>query len=453
LKGAARVKDTEANPGRRQDAARADVLRAGPPAPFAEARHLALRDQLEGWLHTHGRLLEGDATHVAVDDRAAHALLLSFGAADGGEGTVLGSMSGAEGSTSDVARAADATLWRTLFADLTRDRAEEPRNVTALALTRELVAPRSARADALLGVQGLVTLALHASRQHAPRGASALAALRLQDDIREGRALGAFALTEPEGGSDLASLRTTAQRRGQGFVLSGRKTFVSCAGLAAQVLVLARTAEAGVRGLSLFLVPLHGPEASRVSVRPLALLAPHDIGEVTFHDVPLPEHALLGRENEGFSLVREALTVMRPTVGAAALGLAGRALREARAFLSQRVAFGRPLAENETLRARLADHVAELTAMRLLVYRATWLADRTTPEERGELAHASSVAKLYATEAAQRIVDDALQMHGGQGVLVGSTVERLYREVRALRLYEGTSEIQRALVARSLFGR
>jgi len=334
-------------------------------------------------------------------------------------------------------------------------------DVTAFAMLREALAPLSARADALVGVQGLVLATsgaiLHAAATEAETGIDDLRAFR--DGVAAGRRLGAFALTEPEAGSDLHALTTTATPTGAGgYLLRGTKTFISCAGVASAVLVLARVPEAEGSHLDLFLVPRDAPGLGLTS---LALLAPHDIGTLLFDGVAVTEAARVTRRGQGLTFALSALTTMRSTVGAAALGLAARALQETRTFLQMRRAFGHPLAANEALRARLADHVTAWEAARLLVYRATWLASQPlSPESdreeqrrvRDERSRAASLAKLHATEAAQRIVDDAVQMHGARGVLAGEVVERLYREVRALRIYEGTSEIQRALIARAFLG-
>lgn len=335
------------------------------------------------------------------------------------------------------------------------------RDVTAFAMLREGLAPLSARADALVGVQGLVLATADAALEAAPttsERAASLAVLReFRDGIAQGRLLGAFALTEPEAGSDLHAVTTTAAPAAGGYILRGTKTFISCASVASAVLVLARVPESDSH-LDLFLVRRDTPG---VGVASLTLLAPHDIGSLVFDGVVLKDDARVSHDGRGLAFALSALTIMRSTVGAAALGLGARALEETRAFLQTRRAFGRPLAANDALRARLADHVTAWEAARLLVYRATWLASQPLPpgqdrhesrRERDERARAASLAKLHATEAAQRIVDDAVQMHGARGVLEGEVVARLYREVRSLRIYEGTSEIQRTLIARAFFG-
>ncbi|HVL87439.1 MAG TPA: acyl-CoA dehydrogenase family protein [Candidatus Thermoplasmatota archaeon] len=310
--------------------------------------------------------------------------------------------------------------------------------VRSVASVREGIAYGSGLADAMLALQGLgslpITLAgTDAQRRHwLPR-------------VADGRAIAAFAVTEPEAGSDVASMQCLARETPEGWTLSGTKTFISNAGLADLYAVFAKTdPERGHRGVSAFLVPGDTPG---LSVTPLRLLAHHPIGTVRFDGVRVPPDAILGRRGEGFKLALATLDRMRPTVAAAACGMASRALDLALARAKSRRQFGRALGENQGLRWRLAEAATDLQAARLLVYRAAWLADagkeRVTTE--------SAQAKLFATEAAQRIVDFALQVHGGQGTVAGSPVERLYREVRALRIYEGTSEVLRDVVARSLF--
>jgi acyl-CoA dehydrogenase len=259
--------------------------------------------------------------------------------------------------------------------------------------------------------------------------------------VARGEVVCAFAVTEPSAGSDLAGVRTRAENDGALWRLTGLKTFISNAGIAKLYTVLARSSEApGHKGLSMFLVDA---EAGGLHVKPLETIAPHPLGEVRFEGTPA---LLLGAEGGGFSLALRTLDTFRPSVGAAACGLAARALDEALSWTRARRQFDRPLSEFQATRLALAEMHAELQAARLLVRHAAWRADLGA-ESRGLDA---SVAKLSATESAQRIVDRALQLHGGTGVLRGSTVERLYREVRALRIYEGTSEIQKLVIAREL---
>jgi len=254
-------------------------------------------------------------------------------------------------------------------------------------------------------------------------------------------------ITEPGAGSDLGAIETTARRDGDGYVLQGVKSFISNAGLATFYTVLARTGqpEDGRDGLAFFLV-----EAGRPGLRtePQRLLSPHPIGELHFDGCRVDAESRLGEEGEGFRLAVETLNFFRPSVGAAAVGFADRALDEARDRVSARVQFGRELAKFQGVQFMLADMATGTEAARLLVQRAAAAQDAGAP--RPALA---SMAKLFATENAGRVVDAALQLHGASGLVAGSILERLYREVRALRIYEGTSEIQRSIIAREILRR
>jgi acyl-CoA dehydrogenase len=259
--------------------------------------------------------------------------------------------------------------------------------------------------------------------------------------VASGQVLCAIALTEPEAGSDLASVRCRGERDGALWRLTGVKTLISNAGIAGLYTVLARTGpQEGAKALSVFLVDGGAPG---LSTHPLEPMAPHPLGEVRLDAVPA---VMLGDEGAGYKLVLATLDVIRPSVGAAACGLAERALDEALRWSLARRQFGRPLAELQATQMALADMHVELEAARLLVRRAAWLKDQG--QER--ISREAAAAKLFATEMAQRVVDRAVQIHGGQGLLRGATVERLYREVRALRITEGATEIQKLIVAGSL---
>jgi acyl-CoA dehydrogenase len=313
-------------------------------------------------------------------------------------------------------------------------------DLRSLCVAREILAAASAVADSVFAVQGLALQPIlragsDALRQrYLPRGLG-------------GESIGAFALTEPDAGSDLAGIRTTARRDGAAYVLDGVKTLISNAGIADFFVVFAvvdHAPEEGRRPLSGFVVDADTPG---VGVAPLAMLAPHPIGEVRFDGAVVSDDRRLGPEGEGMALALGTLDLFRPSVGAAACGLASRALAEAIGFTDSRRQFGSRLADFQATRFALAEMQTELDAARLLVYRAAWLKDR---EPSGRISQEGSIAKLFATEAAQRIVDRAVQLHGGAGVRRGVVVERLYREVRALRIYEGTSEIQRLIIAKSM---
>jgi acyl-CoA dehydrogenase len=307
-------------------------------------------------------------------------------------------------------------------------------DLRSLVVVRESLAYFSSLADSAFAMQGLGshTIAVAGTDVQKNRWLPAVAA---------GQVLCAFALTEPEAGSNLASVRCRGERDGALWRLTGVKTLISNAGIAGLYTVLARTGpQEGSKALSVFLVDGGAPG---LSTHPLESMAPHPLGEVRLDAVPA---VLLGEEGAGYRLVLATLDVFRPSVGAAACGLAHRAFDEALRWSLARRQFGKPLSELQAIRMSLADMHVELEAARLLVRRAAWLKDQG--QER--ITREAAGAKLFATEMAQRVVDRAVQIHGGQGVLRGATVERLYREVRSLRLDEGASEIQKLIVAGSL---
>jgi acyl-CoA dehydrogenase len=308
----------------------------------------------------------------------------------------------------------------------------------SLCLAREAIAACSAFADSVFAVHGLGTYPVVLAGND-------LLKRRYLGEAARGKAIAAFALTEPEAGSDPAGVQTAAERAGDEYVISGTKTFISNAGLASFYVVFARTGPgAGSKGLTAFVVDAGAP-GFRVE-RQIALLAPHPIGELRFEECRVPAHHRLGAEGDGLKIALSTLDVFRSSVGAAACGMAARALQEAIAYARSRRQFGSALSEFQATRMALADMATELDAARLLVYRAAWTKDRGA----ARVTRESSMAKVFATEAAQRIVDRAVQIHGGVGVTRGAAVERLYREVRALRIYEGTSEIQRLVIAQQV---
>jgi alkylation response protein AidB-like acyl-CoA dehydrogenase len=262
--------------------------------------------------------------------------------------------------------------------------------------------------------------------------------------LARGEQVPAFALTEPEAGSDAGALATRAERDGDGWRLTGVKRFISNAPAADLYVVFARSApERGAKGISAFIVP---GDAPGLSGTPMHTLAPHVIGELTFDGCRVPAASLLGAEHEGWRVAMGTLDVFRASVGAQAVGLAQAALDLALGHARSRVQFGQPLAQFQLVQAKLADMATELRAARLLVYSAARLKDAGAARVTLE----SSMAKLFATEMAHRVIDQAVQIHGGLGVLRGAPIERLYREARAPRIYEGTSEIQRLIIARQL---
>jgi acyl-CoA dehydrogenase len=314
----------------------------------------------------------------------------------------------------------------------------ERQDLRGCCLVREALAAASPLADAVFALQGLGATPILLAGDAAARERWAAPAIR-------GEAMGAFAMTEPEAGSDVGSLATRALRDGSGYLLTGTKTFISNAGIADFYVVFAATdPAAGTRGLSCFVVPADA-EGLRF-VRPLVMSAPHPLGEIAFEECRVPASARLGAENAGFKLGMATLDRLRPTVAAAAVGMGARALNEALAHAAGRTQFGQPLAAFQLVQEKLARMATDLAAARLLAYRAAWEKDRGA--ERISLE--AAMAKAYATEAAQRVIDDAVQILGGRGVLADHPVDRLYRSVRALRIYEGTTEIQHLIIARHL---
>jgi alkylation response protein AidB-like acyl-CoA dehydrogenase len=330
---------------------------------------------------------------------------------------------------------------RTLLTLMAGERLYEPirsGDLRALCLTREIVAAANPLADAVLALQALGGTPIAMAGTDAQRE-------RWLEAICSGRAMAAFAMTEPDAGSDVAAMRTSARRDGSGWAIDGDKHLISNAGIADIYVVFAVTTPGvGHRGLSAFLVPADTP--GLVFAGPQVLAAPHPLGRIRFQSCHVPSDALLGEVDRGFKLGMMALDALRPSVGAAACGMATRALVATLAHATSRRQFGAPLASFQLIREKIGRLATELEAARLLVYRAAWCRDT----ERGRITLEAAMAKSFATEAAQRIVDEAVQIAGGIGVLVGHPVERLYRAVRALRIYEGTTEMQRLIIADQL---
>jgi acyl-CoA dehydrogenase len=307
-------------------------------------------------------------------------------------------------------------------------------------LARESLGAASPLADAVFALQGLGTLPILLAGSPALQETFAAPAMA-------GRAMAAFAMTEEGAGSDVAAMRTTARRDGSDYVLDGVKSFISNAGIADFYTLFASTdPAAGGKGISCFVVPANSKGLRFVKAQVLS--APHPLGEIALEACRVPASHRLGDEGRGFGLGLKTLDRLRATVGAAACGMAARALEEALGHVRVRRQFGKPLADFQLVQARLARMATELAAARLLVYRAAWTADQGAERVTMEAA----MAKSYATEAAQRIVDDAVQLLGGSGVLAEHPVDRLYRSVRALRIYEGTTEIQQLVIAGALLG-
>ena len=307
-------------------------------------------------------------------------------------------------------------------------------DVRALCIARETLAWHSGLADFAFAMQGLGSgpISLFGSDDQKRRWLPSIAA---------GETIAAFAISESEAGSDVGAMTTVARRDGGGFVIDGAKTWISNAGIADRYVVFARFPEGGERGFVALVVDADNP-GLRVTER-IDVTAPHPLGTVVFDGCRVGGDALLGEAGGGMKVALGTLDVFRSTVGAAALGFARRALDEAVAWSAERRVFGIPLSEHQLTRAALAEMAVDVDASALLVYRAAWTRDTGAARVTREAA----MAKLHATEAAQRVVDRAVQLLGARGVVRGSVVEMLYRDVRALRIYEGTSEVQKLVIA------
>lgn len=369
--------------------------------PFFEPRHRELSAALEAWCAAHLPVDHGDV------DAACKSLVAALG---------------------------QAGFLRHSGAD-----ADEALDVRSLCLIRETLARHDALADFAFAMQGLGMGAVTLFGSEAQRA--------WLEKTRSGRAIAAFALTEPGAGSDVANTATLAERAPGGWRLSGEKTYISNGGIADLYVIFARTGEApGARGLSAFLMP--ADSAGLTIAERIEVIAPHPLARLKLDGVMLPDAALIGRPGEGFKIAMSVLDVFRPTVGAAALGMARRGLDEALARVRRPRAGGGTLADHQIVQGHLADMAVRVDAAALLVYRAAWTKDMGAPR----ITREAAMAKLYATEAAQEVIDTALQLHGGDGVRHGSAVEALYRDIRALRIYEGASDVQRVIIARSVLG-
>jgi acyl-CoA dehydrogenase len=308
-------------------------------------------------------------------------------------------------------------------------------DVRTLCLARETLAYHSAMADFAFAMQGLgsgaVTLfgSLELKKRYLPM-------------VANGRCIPAFALSERQAGSDVAALATKAVRKDDTYTIDGEKTWISNAGIADLYIVFARTSDEGAKGLTAFAIDAATPGFS-VGKR-IETISPHPLGTLQFDSVRIPATRRIGAEGDGFKVAMATLDVFRSTVGAAALGFARRALDETSAHVKSRQLFGAPLAAQQLTQAAIAEMATDVDASALLVYRAAWTKDSGAPRVTREAA----MAKWFATEAAGRVCDRAVQLFGGRGVTHGETVERLYRDVRALRIYEGASEIQQLVIAR-----
>ena len=318
--------------------------------------------------------------------------------------------------------------------------ATEYLDVRSLALCRETLSYHSGLADFSFAMQGLGS------------GAISLFGTEIQQStylpgIAAGKLIAAFALSEADAGADVAALAMTADRDGDTYILNGEKTWISNGGIADFYCVFARTGEApGARGLSAFVVDA---TASGLSIADrIDTIAPHPLAKLSFVDCRVSVDAMIGGPGEGFKVAMATLDIFRTTVAAAALGFARRALDAALQHTSRRKLFGEPLSALQMTESAIADMATEIDASALLIYRSAWAKDC----HQSRVTREAAMAKLYATEAAQKIIDRAVQLFGGQGVTKGNIAESLYREIRALRIYEGASEVQKVIIARQTYG-
>ena len=310
-------------------------------------------------------------------------------------------------------------------------------DVRTLCLSRETLARRSGLADFAFAMQGLGAGPISIFGSEALRN-------RYLPGVASGERIAAFALSEADAGSDVTAMRTTARRDGDAWVIGGEKSWISNAGIADFYVLFARTPDLGDDAFTAFVIDASAPGCS-VSAR-VPVSAPHPLGTLTLTDCRVPDSAVVGEPGRGLRVALGTLDVFRSTVGAAALGMARRALSEALVHTQARRAFGKPIAAHQLTQARLADMALAIDAAALLVYRAAWTRDMGAER----ITREAAMAKLFATESAQRVIDDAIQLLGARGVVAGSPLEKLYREIRALRIYEGTSEIQKLVIAGTL---
>lgn len=313
-------------------------------------------------------------------------------------------------------------------------------DVRALCLVRETLGRHEGLADFAFAMQGLGTGSIALFGNEAQKQAFLPA-------IRAGAMIAAFALSEADAGSDVAAMTTSATPVPGGYRLNGEKTWISNGGIAGQYVVFARTGP-GVKGISAFVVPADAV-GFEITER-IDVIAPHPLATLRFADCFVPDANRLGREGEGFKIAMATLDVFRPSVGAAALGFARRALDEAARHALSRRMFGAALADLQLTQAHLAEMALDIDSGALLVYRAAWAKDRPDLSGVDRITYEAAMGKWQATEGAQRVIDKAVQMFGGLGVKKGSKVEELYREIRALRIYEGATEVQKVIIARQL---
>lgn len=368
--------------------------------PFFEPRHAQLARDLDAWAQAHLQ-----AQHGPDVDAECRALVRALGA-----GGWLRHAVGESGAAIDT---------------------------RTLCLIRETLARHSGLADFAFAMQGLGSgaISLHGTPEQRTR---------YLERVARGEAIAGFALSEPEAGSDVAAMGCTARAEEGGYVLDGEKTWISNGGIADFYVVFARTGEApGARGISAFIVDADTPGFS-IAER-IEVIAPHPLARLRFDGCRVPAAQRLGAPGEGFKVAMRTLDVFRTSVAAAALGFARRAMDEALARATTRRMFGGVLADFQLTQAKLAQMATAIDSAALLTYRAAWLRDRGAVVTRE-----AAMAKMTATENAQQVIDAAVQLFGGLGVVSGQPVERLYREIRALRIYEGATEVQQLIIGRDL---
>lgn len=370
--------------------------------PFFEARHRAFAARVEQWVAT-----QPEPDHH--DPRGLDALCRDL-----------------------VARLGDSGLLEAVVPSA----GAEGLDVRSICLAREILARHSGLIEVMFAMQGLGTGPITLFGEAALREA-------ILPGVRSGKRIAAFALSEPEAGSDVAAMSTTATAVPGGWRLDGVKTWISNGGIADHYVVFARTGEApGAKGISAFVVDADTRGFS-VAER-LEMISPHPVATLRFDGCVIPASRLLAQPGEGFKVAMATLDVFRTTVGAAALGFARRALDDAMKRAATRQVMGKPLIEQQLIQGKIADMALDVDASALLVYRSAWTRD----VQRRRVTRESSMAKLYATESAQRVIDEAVQIFGGLGVTRGNKAEELYRDIRALRIYEGASEVQRVIISR-----
>ncbi len=375
--------------------------------PFFEERHRILSGELESWADTG----LDDLAHEDVD-ATCRELVARLGSAG----------------------------WLNFCAPPPDFSGKRPLDVRTLCLLRENLARRSGLADFAFAMQGLGSGAISLFGSPVLRE-------RYLPGVRSGDKIAAFALSEPDAGSDVAALTTTARLDGDGYVIDGVKTWISNGGIADFYTVFVRTGEApGSKGLSALVVDADTP-GLEIGER-IEVIAPHPLATLKFTDCRVPVDRLVGAPGQGFKVAMATLDVFRSSVGAAALGFARRAMDEAIAHAGRRHLFGAPLADLQLTQTKIADMALAIDAAALLVYRAAWARDC----RQDRVTREAAMAKLFATESAQQVIDQAVQLFGGRGVTRGEKVEELYREIRALRIYEGASEVQKLIIARQTMG-